>query len=61
MLHYCLTPNADERGFEAVLQEKELEVAPGAVQGTCDRERMRAARASGFVQDLPATGGHGGA
>jgi hypothetical protein len=61
MLRYYLTSGPDERGFETVLQEKELEVATSAVQGTRDRERMRAARAGGFVQNLPATSGHGGA
>lgn len=51
----------DQRGLEAVLQEKELEVAPGAIQGTRDCERVRAARASGVIKDLPATSGHGSA
>jgi hypothetical protein len=56
-----LVPGAYQGGLEAVLQEKELEVAPCAIQRTRGRERVRAARACGFIEDLLATGGHGGA
>src|ERR687898_418979 len=61
MLRYGPAPGTDQRGLEAVLQEKELEVAPGAIQWTRDRERVRTARTGGFIQDIPATSGNGGA
>jgi len=53
--------DTDQRGLEAVVQEKELEVASGTVQRTRGRERVRAASVGGFIENLAATSGNGGA
>jgi hypothetical protein len=52
------TSGSGERGFEAVLQKKELQVATGSVERVRDRERVRAACLRSFVQDPAARPGH---